>query len=101
MGLNIIIKKGGKKMSREELSENITRQNERDAEREKHEYKEKSRELRRNAEKELPKQIGEFRLESVIDSRTYYRHAQDREGCWEDNGYRKEFLRDNPECDLR
>ncbi|MDC0157325.1 hypothetical protein OAK38_06165 [Verrucomicrobia bacterium] len=102
MGLNIIIKKGKSKISREELSEHITQQNEKAAVREKHEYKEKSRQLRKAADN-LPKQIGDFRLESVMDARTYFRHAQDpnREGAMQDDSYRRELLRDNPEIDCR
>lgn len=33
-----------------------------------------------------------------IDARTYFRWAQQEQGCWEDKQFVHEFLRDNPEC---
>lgn len=39
-----------------------------------------------------------FRPQMVIDSRTYFRWDQQEKGCWEDKGFEKQFLKDNPEC---
>lgn len=102
MSLNIIVKNGGHKPSNEEIAEHLARHNDQAVIREKHEYREKSRQLRKAAES-LPKQVGDFRLESVMDARTFMRHSQDssREGAMQDETYRRELLRDNPEIDCR
>lgn len=34
----------------------------------------------------------------VIDMRTFLRWHQQHPGCWNDKGFREEFLRDNPQC---
>lgn len=88
-----------KKVSNEEVSETITRQNEQAAIREKHEYRDRSRKIRKAAEgMNFGKDI---RVKAVIDAKTYFRHEQENPGCWNaGSGYTKEFLRDNPECRL-
>ena len=98
--MNIIIKNGKKKRSSEEVAEMLAHHNEQAAIREKHEYKEKSRELRKAAEG-LREGKGGFRLESVMDARTYFRHEQQNPGSMSDDTYRQELLRDNPEIDCR
>jgi|TARA_Y100000588_G_scaffold234374_1_gene247950 hypothetical protein len=98
--MNIIIKNGEKKRSSEEVAEMIARHNEQEATREKAEYKEKSRKLRQAAES-LREGKGAFRLESVMDARTYFRHEQQNPGSMSDDAYRRELLRDNPEIDCR
>ena len=101
MSLNIIIKKPGQGgASSEEIAESMARHNKEAAVREKAEYREKSRKLRKAAES-LRGGKGSFRLESVMDARTYMRHEQERPGCMADDTYRKELLRDNPEIDCR
>ena len=102
MPLNIIIKNGGHKPSNEQVAEHLARKTDEAVASEKHEYKEKSRQLSKAAES-LPKEVGGMRLESVMDARTYFRHVQDpsRQGAMNDDTYRKELLRDNPEIDCR
>lgn len=39
-----------------------------------------------------------FRPTAVFDARTYFRWDQQEKGCWEDKGFEKQFLKDNPEC---
>lgn len=34
----------------------------------------------------------------VVDARTFFRFQQEFPGCWNDKGFRDEFLRDNPQC---
>jgi len=101
MSLNIIVKSGtNDRKSNAEIAEGLARANEEAVVREKATYKERSRELRKAAE-EIRKGNGAFRLESVMDARTYMRHEQDRPGCMSDDSYRKELLRDNDEMDCR
>lgn len=33
-----------------------------------------------------------------IDARTYFRFHQEMPGCWDDKGFLREFVRDNPEA---
>ena len=100
MSINIIIKKPGEGgASSEEIAESMARHNEEAVVREKAEYKEKSRKLRKAAEA-LRGGDGPFRLESVMDARTYFRHEQCRPGCMADDTYREELLK-NPEIDCR
>ena len=99
--MDIIIKKpreGG--ASSEEIAESMARHNEEAVVREKAEYTEKSRKLRKAAEA-LRGGGGTFRLESVMDARTYFRHEQQNPGCMADDTYRRELLRDNSEIDCR
>ena len=101
MSLNIIIKGGGKRRrSSEETASMIARHNEKAAVREKATYQKRSRRIRKAAE-DIRGGKGAFRLESVMDARTYMRHEQDRPGSMSDDSYRKELLRDNPEIDCR
>ena len=101
MSLNIIIKKPGEGgASSEEIAESMARHNEEAVVREKAEYTEKSRKLRKAAEA-LRGGGGTFRLESVMDARTYFRHEQQNPGCMADDTYRRELLRDNSEIDCR
>jgi len=37
-------------------------------------------------------------LQGRIDSRTFMRWWQQEKGCWNDPGFIREFLRDNPPC---
>lgn len=32
----------------------------------------------------------------IVDARTFFRFQQEFPGCWNDKGFRDEFLRDNP-----
>ena len=100
MSLNIIIKSGDNRQTDAEIARGLARSNEEAAHREKATYAKRSRKLRKGAEK-FRKGNGAFRLESVIDARTYMRHEQERPGCMSDDTYRKELLRDNPEMDCR
>ena len=34
----------------------------------------------------------------AIDSRVFFRWWQEYHGCWQDEGFIREFLRDNPQC---
>jgi hypothetical protein len=33
-----------------------------------------------------------------VDARTFMRWWQEHRGCWQDEGFIKEFLKDNPQC---
>ena len=100
MSLNIIIKSGNNRKTNTEIAEGLARVNEEAVVREKSTYDKRSRKLRKAAE-EIRKGNGAFRLESVMDARTFMRHEQDRPGSMSDDTYRKELLRDNPEIDCR
>lgn len=101
MSVNIIVKGGGKsRRSSEEVAESVARVNEEAVVREKATYMEKQRQLRKVAEEHRDHK-GEFRLESVMDPRIFFRHEQDRPGSMADDTYRKELLRDSPELDCR
>ena len=101
MSLNIIIKSGtNDRATNADIAEGLARVNQEAVIREKAGYKKRSRKLRKAAE-EIRKGSGTFRLESVMDARTYMRHEQDRPGCMSDDAYRKELLRDNEEIDCR
>ena len=101
MSLNIIIKNGNNdRKTNAEIARGLARSNEETAVQGKANYTKRSRKLRKGAEK-FRKGDGAFRLESVIDARTYMRHEQDRPGSMSDDTYRKELLRDNPEMDCR
>ena len=101
MSVNIIIKSGtNDRQTHAEIAEGLARANEEAVIREKATYKERSRDIRKAAE-EIRKGNGAFRLESVMDARTYMRHEQERPGCMSDESYRKELLRDNEEMDCR
>ena len=102
MSVNIIIKGGGKsrRRSSEETAAIIAKHNQEAAVREKATYKDRSRRIRKAAE-EIRGGKGAFRLESVMDARTYMRHEQDRPGCMADDTYRKELLKHNDEIDCR
>ena len=101
MSLNIIIKKGNNdRQTNAEIARGLARANEETVVREKATYAKRSRKLRKGAEK-FRKGDGAFRLESVIDARTYMRHEQERPGCMSDPTYRKELLKHNPEMDCR
>jgi len=39
-----------------------------------------------------------FRPQAVFDLRNYLRWDIQEPGCWEDEGFSKKFLKDNPEC---
>ena len=87
-----------RKVSNEQVAEQIARSNEQAAIREKHEYKDKARQLRKAAEVlNLP---GGVRARAVYDARTYFRHEQQNPGCMSDEGYLRELRRDNPEMRL-
>jgi len=87
-----------RKVSSEEVAEQIARSNEQAAIREKHEYQDKARQLRKAAEGlNLP---GGVRARAVYDARTYMRHEQQNPGCMSDEGYLRELRRDNPEMRL-
>ena len=87
-----------RKVSNEEVAEQIARSNEQAAIREKHEYKDKARQLRKAAEGlNLPAGV---RARAVYDARTYFRHEQQNPGCMTDEGYLRELRRDNPEMRL-
>tara|TARA_B100001964_G_scaffold232046_1_gene287379 strand:- start:231 stop:536 length:306 start_codon:yes stop_codon:yes gene_type:complete len=101
MSLNIIIKSGtNNRKTNAQIAEGLSRANQEAVIREKATYDKRSRELRKGAEK-FRKGNGAFRLESIMDARTYMRHAQERPGSMSDDTYRKELLRDNPEIDCR
>ena len=100
MSLNIIIKSGDNRKTDAEIARGLARANEEAMIREKATYTKRSRKLRKGAEK-FRKGNGAFRLESVIDARTYMRHEQERPGCMSDPTYRKELLKHNPEMDCR
>jgi len=78
----------------------VARHNEEAAIREKAGYQKRSRHIRKAAE-DIRGGKGAFRLESVMDARTYMRHEQDRPGCMADDTYRKELLKHNEEIDCR
>lgn len=48
------------------------------------------------------RQDGEFRMEMRVH-RDIYQHWTDREGkeCWQDDGFRKDLMRDNPELRVK
>ena len=85
-------------VSNEEVAELLAKTNEEAAIREKHEYKERARQIRKAAENfNFGKGV---RAKAVIDAKTYFRHEQERPGCWADKQYTDEALRDNPEMKL-
>ena len=101
MSLNIIVRGGGKsRPSSEEMAARVAGYNEEAAVREKATYQKRSRQIRKAAEG-IRGGKGAFRLESVMDARTYMRHEQARPGSTSDDTYVKELLRDNPEMDCR
>ena len=100
MSLNIIIKSGNNRQTNAQIAEGLSRANQEAVIREKATYDKRSRKLRKGAEK-FRKGNGAFRLESVMDARTYMRHEQARPGSMSDSTYREELLRDNPEMDCR
>jgi len=101
MSLNIIIKSGtDDRKTNAEIAEGLARANQEAAVREKATYRKRSRQIRKAAE-EIRGGKGAFRLESVMDARTYMRHEQDRPGCMADDTYRKELLKHNEEIDCR
>ena len=101
MSLNIIIKSGtNDRQTNAQIAEGLARVNQEAVVREKATYDKRSRKLRKAAEK-IRKGNGAFRLESVMDARTYMRHEQDRPGCMSDDTYRKELLKHNDEIDCR
>jgi len=101
MSLNIIVRGGGKsRRSSEETASMVARCNEEAAVREKATYQKRSRRIRKAAE-DIRGGKGAFRLESVMDARTYMRHEQERPGCMSDDTYRKELLKHNDEIDCR
>lgn len=98
MPLNIITRSKTRKVSDSEVAHHMAKVNEEAAIREKHTYKERSRQIRKAAEN-LP-EIPGMKARAVYDSRTYFRHEQERPGCMSDPTYTKELLRDNEEMRL-
>ena len=87
-----------RKVSSEEVAEQIARSNEQAAIREKHEYKDRARQIRKAAENmSLPDGV---EARAVYDARTFFRHEQERPGCMADEGYLRELRRTNPEMRL-
>tara|TARA_R100000458_G_C8278267_1_gene254204 strand:- start:3094 stop:3408 length:315 start_codon:yes stop_codon:yes gene_type:complete len=104
MSLNIISYKSGgsikgaRKVTQEETAEQMCQVNDQRARESNAGYMERQRQHRKQFEGKEYK--GNFRPTSTIDAEVYMRHAVKRPGCWADPGYKKEFLRDNPECKL-
>ena len=98
MSLNIIVKKGGGKVSAGDVVEVLALKIERDVARHKHNYKSRAREARKAAEQITGSK--DFRPVAVYDAETLIRHEQENPGSTSDPTWRKEFLRDNPECRL-
>ena len=100
MSLNIIIRGGGKNrsMSGEEMAEYLHRKNLKSIEREKHGYMERQLKARKDMEKEG--NGGLLRPSAVYDAKTYFRHEQQNPGCMSDEGYKREYHRDNPESKI-
>ena len=98
MSLNIIVRKGGRKMSDEELAQHMAKQNDEAVIREKATYKERSRRIRKEAENiQLPKGM---KVQGVYDARTYFRHEAENPGCTSDESYMRELRRDNDEMKM-
>ena len=98
MSLNIIVRKGGGKASDGEVAETLARKIDQDVARHKHQYTARARQIRKEAEQ--VKGGKGFRPVAVYDAETYARHEQANPGCMSDPEYRRDFLRDNPECRL-
>ena len=100
MSLNIIVKNGsGGRVSDSEVSESLAKRIDREQAAEKAGYKDRMRRIRANADKNV-KGGGDFKPSAVYDMATYMRHEQQNPGCMSDATYKREFLRDNPECKL-
>ena len=100
MSLNIIVRSGsGGKMSESEISESLAKRVDAEQAAEKAGYKDRMRRIRAHADKNV-RGGGDFRPAAVYDMATFIRHEQQNPGCTSDPTWRKEFLRDNPECKL-
>ena len=101
MSLNIIVKKGsGGKVSDSELSESLAKRIDREQAQEKAGYKDRMREIRAHADKNV-RGGGDFKPTAVYDMASYMRMEQTHgKGIMSDPTFRREYLRDNPECKL-
>ena len=101
MSVNIIVRKGPKRgrVSDSEVSESLAKRIDREQSAEKAGYKDRMRRIRAHADKNV-RGGGDFRPSAVYDMATFIRHEQQNPGCTSDPTWRKEFLRDNPECKL-
>ena len=101
MSVNIIVRKGPRpgRVSDSEVSESLAKRIDREQAAEKAGYKDRMRRIRANADKHV-KGGGDFKPSAVYDMATYMRHEQQNPGCMSDATYKREFLRDNPECKL-
>tara|TARA_R110002167_G_scaffold16990_1_gene65651 strand:- start:274 stop:582 length:309 start_codon:yes stop_codon:yes gene_type:complete len=101
MGVNIIVRKGsGGRVSDSELSESLAKRIDREQAQEKAGYKDRMREIRAHADKNV-KGGGDFKPTAVYDMASYMRMEQTHgKGIMSDPTFRREYLRDNPECKL-
>lgn len=90
--------KGSRKVSQEETAEQMCQANDQRSLESNAGYRDRQAQHRKQFEGKEHK--GDFRPTSTIDAEVYMRHAANRPGCWSDPGYKKEFLKDNPECNL-
>ena len=100
MSLNIIVRNGSRgRVSDSEVAESLARRVDAEQAAEKAGYTDRMRRIRANADKNV-KGGGDFKPAAVYDMATYIRHEQQNPGCMSDAQYKREFLRDNPECKL-
>ncbi len=101
MSVNIIVRKGsGGRVSDSELSESLAKRIDREQAQEKAGYKDRMRRIRANADKNV-KGGGDFKPTAVYDMASYMRMEQTHgKGIMSDPTFRREYLRDNPECKL-
>lgn len=102
MSVNIIVRKGPKRgrVSDSEVSESLAKRIDREQAAEKAGYKDRMRRIRAHADKNV-KGGGDFKPTAVYDMASYMRMEQTHgKGIMSDPTFRREYLRDNPECKL-
>jgi hypothetical protein len=102
MSVNIIVRKGPKpgRVSDSEVSESLAKRIDREQAQEKAGYKDRMRRIRANADKNV-KGGGDFKPTAVYDMASYMRMEQQHgTGIMSDPTFKREYLRDNPECKL-
>ena len=86
-------------MSDSEVAESLAKRVDAEQAAEKAGYTARMSRIRAHADKNV-KGGGDFKPAAVYDMATYIRHEQQNPGCMSDSEYKREFLRDNPECKL-
>ena len=102
MSVNIIVRKGPKhgRVSDSEVSESLAKRIDREQAAERAGYKDRMRRIRANADKNGKGGV-DFKPTAVYDMASYMRMEQQHgKGIMSDPSFRREYLRDNPECRL-